>query len=87
MIQNFHKILLDNLDDSIGGFFFKRKSSYFDKNDKIKSTGTFMSGILSKMGASSAKYDKRYFYLDTKAALLTYGKDRNSAINDPSYKA
>lgn len=76
MIKNFHKILLENFEDCIGGFFYKRKSSYFDKNDKIKSAGTLMSGFLSKIGASSAKYDKRYFYLDTKAATLTYAKDR-----------
>ena len=87
MINSFHNILLEKFDTCIGGFFYKRKSSYFDKNDKIKSAGTLMSGFLSKMGASSAKYDKRYFYLDTKAASLTYGKDKHAAINDPSYKA
>ena len=76
MIKSFHNILLENFDTCIGGFFYKRKSSYFDKNDKIKSAGTLMSGFLSKMGASSAKYDKRYFYLDTKIGTLTYGKDR-----------
>ena len=80
-IQKFRNVFLD-----IGGYFYKRKSSYFHKNDKVKSAGSKMSGFLSKLGASSAKYDKRYFYLDTMAATFSYGKDENSALNNPSYK-
>ena len=79
MINYFQKILLQNLDTSIGGYFYKRKSSYFDKNDKIKSAGTLMSGLLSKIGASSAKYDKRYFYVDIKTSSFSYGSNPNSA--------
>jgi hypothetical protein len=86
IIENFRNVLLENIETSIGGYFYKRKSSYFDKNDKIKSAGTMMSGFLTKLGASSAKYDKRYFYLDTIAATFSYGKDENLAINNPSYK-
>ena len=71
MIENFQKILLKNLEKSYGGYFFKRKSYYFDRKDKIKSN--VWSGLLSKIG--SVKYDKRYFHLDINSQTLSYGKD------------
>jgi hypothetical protein len=69
------------LDKSIGGFFYKRKSYYFDRKDKIKTKS--WSGLFSKFG--SVKYDKRYFHLDVTSQMLSYGKDEFSAINNPSY--
>lgn len=77
--------MLQNLEDSIGGFFYKRKSLYYDRNDKIKSAGTLMSGLFSKI-TNSAKYDKRYFYLSIKDSTLSYGSNQNTAISDPSYR-
>lgn len=59
MIEGFQKILLKNLDDSISGYFFKRKSYYFDKKDKVKTN--FLSGFLNKIKTNSSKYDKRFF--------------------------
>lgn len=82
MIENFQNILLKNLEKSFGGYFYKRKSYYFDKKDKIKSN--VWSGLLNKIG--SVKYDKRYFHLDINQMSLSYGKDQASAINNPAYK-
>ena len=65
MIENFQKILLQRLNSSIGGYFYKRKSFYFDKQDKIKQKFT----IFSK------KYEKRYFKLNIIAATFSYAKD------------
>jgi hypothetical protein len=69
------------LDKSIGGYFYKRKSYYFDRKDKIKQKS--WSGFFSKFG--SVNYDKRYFHLDVSSQTLSYAKDEFSAINNPSY--
>lgn len=71
------------MDPVIEGFFYKRKSYYFDKHNRLKSN--FLSGLLNKMKFNSAKYDKRYFKLDINTFLFSYAKDRESMAKKPHY--
>ena len=80
MIDNFRKILVDDLKESVGGYFYKRQSHYFDKKDKVRSN--FFTGILQKV---RTKYDKRYFKIDLNESSFTYAKDQES-INNPAFK-
>jgi len=73
VIDNFQKVLLRNFEGSIEGYFWKRKSYYFDKKDNLKSS--FLNGLLSKMKFHMAKYDRRYFKLDVKSLMFSYAKD------------
>ena len=82
--ENFENILLKNLNNSISGYFYKRKSYYFDKKDKIKSN--FLSGLLLKLTASSVKYDRRFFKIDVKSSTFSYAKDETQIDTNPHYK-
>ena len=75
MIENFQKILLQRLNSSIGGYFYKRKSFYFDNKDQISQKFT----IFSK------KYEKRYFELNMVAATFSYAKDENKIHQSPDF--
>ena len=77
-------LLLKNLEQSISGYFYKRKSFYFDKKDQLK-TNTFLGGLLSKIKLS--KYDKRFFKLDLKSLTFSYSKDRESINTQPLYQS
>mmetsp|Transcript_35853 Transcript_35853/g.54987 ORF Transcript_35853/g.54987 Transcript_35853/m.54987 type:complete len:101 (+) Transcript_35853:1342-1644(+) len=70
--------------ESIAGYFYKRKSYYFDKKDKLKSN--FFTGLFSKLTASSVKYDRRYFKIDIKNSTFSYAKDESQIDSNPHYK-
>lgn len=82
VILLFQKVLFKNLNQSISGYFYKRKSHYFDKKDKLKSN--FFSGLVSKIH-NSAKYDKRYFMLDLNSLMFMYAKDEEDMAKKPLY--
>ena len=75
-------MLLNNLAPTIEGYFWKRKSLYFDKKDNLKTT--FLSGLLSKVKLKIAKYDRRYFKLDIQDFVFSYAKDPAS-LATPNY--
>ena len=83
MIESFQRILLKNLDNRIEGYFYKRKSYYFDKKDNPKST--FIKGLLNKIKTSASKYDKRFFRLDINSYTFSYAKDKESLDKKPHY--
>ena len=83
MIENFQKVLLKDLKQSLSGYFYKRKSHYFDKKDKAKSN--FFSGFLKKINYDGAKYDKRYFKLDLNTFMFMYAKDEESLEKKPHF--
>lgn len=76
-------MLLKDLKNSLSGYFYKRKSHYFDKKDKAKSN--FFSGFLKKINYDGAKYDKRFFKLDLNSFMITYAKDEESLDKKPHY--
>ena len=80
----FQKVLFKNLNQSIGGYFYKRKSHYFDKKDKPRQN--FFSGLMTKIN-NRAKYDKRYFMLDLNSLMFMYAKDEDEMAKKPSYSA
>lgn len=82
--QNFENILLANLSSSVGGYFYKRKSYYFNKNEQAKSS--FFADILSKIGTPAVKYDKRYFKIDVKESTFSYARDESLIDKNPQYK-
>ena len=76
-------MLLKNLENSISGYFYKRKSYYFDKKDQLKSN--FFSDLFQKIKFNSAKYDKRFFKLDINSFMFSYAKDEESLQKKPHY--
>ena len=79
-------MLLKNLNNSISGYFYKRKSHYFDKKDKARIN--FFSGFLQKINYNSiAKYDKRFFKLDLNSFMFMYAKDEESIDKKPHYSS
>lgn len=75
--------MLKNLNDKIEGYFYKRKSYYFDKKDNPKSK--FFQGFLSKLKTNANKYDKRFFRLDINSYTLSYAKDKELIDKKPHY--
>lgn len=83
MIESFQRILLKNLSDRIEGFFYKRKSYYFDKKDNPKAK--FFAGLFNKIKTNSSKYDRRFFRLDINSYTFSYAKDKESLDKKPHY--
>ena len=75
--QKFQKILFKDLLPSIGGYFYKRKSYYFDKKGQPK----------QKFSLFSKKYEKRYFKIDINASTFSYAKTEDDCDRKPDFTA
>lgn len=92
MIGDFQKILLNDQNKSIGGYFHKRKSYYFDRKDKVKKS--FFQSVLQNIGSSSfapdrlksIQYTKRYFKLDIENSVFMYAEDEKQIDKKPQFK-
>lgn len=76
--------MLKNLDTYVDGFFWKRKSYYLNKQDKLATTNIFK-GLISKIKQTTSKYDKRFFRLDINDFTLKYAKDP-AGLKNPHYE-
>ena len=85
MVRTFQSVLMKNLSTEIKGYFFKRKSYYFDKKQNLLIKSNFLSDILTKFQFNSQKYDKRIFKIDLKKLTLSYAKDEKKLDTNPHY--